>query len=87
VILDPNKAKVKSKAENVDMCYPHVFQSRGEFDLRSGVVSNDDNLYYEATGVIVCVIGLWYNNCFSSVAIHTQSRLEFVGNSNYSRHA
>lgn len=32
VILDPAKAKVKLKAENVDICYPPIFQSGGEFD-------------------------------------------------------
>lgn len=67
-ILDPQKAKVKLKAENVDICYPPVFQSGGEFDLRPGAVSNDENLYYEATGVIVCAIGSRYNSYCSNVA-------------------
>jgi len=57
VIFDPQKAKVKLKVENVDIFYPLVFQSGGEFDFRSGAVSNDENLYYEATIVIVCAIG------------------------------
>lgn len=67
-ILDPQKAKVKLKAENVDICYPPVFQSGGEFDLRPGAVSNDENLYYEATGVIVCAIGSRYNSYCSNVS-------------------
>lgn len=67
-ILDPQKAKVKLKAENVDICYPPVFQSGGEFDLRPGAVSNDENLYYEATGVIVCSIGSRYNSYCSNVS-------------------
>lgn len=36
VILDPLKVKVKLKAENVDICYPPVFQSGG--NLTSGLV-------------------------------------------------
>uniref|UniRef100_A0A0D6QWA7 FACT complex subunit n=1 Tax=Araucaria cunninghamii TaxID=56994 RepID=A0A0D6QWA7_ARACU len=67
-ILDPQKAKVKLRAENVDICYSPVFQSGGEFDLRPGAVSNDENLYYEATGVIICAIGSRYNSYCSNVA-------------------
>eukprot|EP01018_Ginkgo_biloba_P030029 Gb_09795 [translate_table: standard] len=67
-ILDPVKAKVKLKAENVDICYPPVFQSGGEFDLRPSASSNDEYLYYDATGVIICAIGSRYNSYCSNVA-------------------
>ncbi|KAH9319247.1 hypothetical protein KI387_021016, partial [Taxus chinensis] len=67
-ILDPQKAKVKLKADNVDICYSPVFQSGGEFDLRPGAVSNDEFLYYDATGVIICAIGSRYNSYCSNVA-------------------
>ncbi|KAJ6808865.1 FACT complex subunit SPT16-like [Iris pallida] len=67
-ILDPLKVKVKLKAENVDICYPPVFQSGGKFDLRPSASSNDDHLYYESTSVIICAIGSRYNNYCSNVA-------------------
>ncbi|CAM6086183.1 unnamed protein product [Calypogeia fissa] len=47
VILDPAKAKVRLKAENVDICYPPVFQSGGTLDLKPNAVSNDEPLYYD----------------------------------------
>eukprot|EP01018_Ginkgo_biloba_P035545 Gb_23782 [translate_table: standard] len=68
VILDPSKAKVKLKAENVDICYPPVFQSGGVFDLKPSAESNDDHLYYDAAGVIICAIGSRYNSYCSNVA-------------------
>ncbi|KAK7315433.1 hypothetical protein VNO77_33980 [Canavalia gladiata] len=33
VILEPSKENLKLKAENVDICYPPIFQSGEEFDL------------------------------------------------------
>ncbi|XP_010941792.1 FACT complex subunit SPT16 [Elaeis guineensis] len=68
VILDPSKIKVKLKAENVDICYPPIFQSGGKFDLRPSASSNDDNLYYDSTSVIICAIGSRYNSYCSNVA-------------------
>uniref|UniRef100_A0A1D1XXQ6 FACT complex subunit n=1 Tax=Anthurium amnicola TaxID=1678845 RepID=A0A1D1XXQ6_9ARAE len=67
-ILDPIKVKVKLKPENVDICYPPIFQSGGEFDLKPSATSNDDNLYYESTSVIICAIGSRYNSYCSNVA-------------------
>ncbi|RVW77331.1 FACT complex subunit SPT16 [Vitis vinifera] len=55
-ILEPARVKVKLKAENVDICYPPIFQSGGEFDLRPSASSNDENLYYDSTSVIICAI-------------------------------
>ncbi|KAA8545292.1 hypothetical protein F0562_020076 [Nyssa sinensis] len=68
VILEPAKVKVKLKAENVDICYPPIFQSGGEFDLKPTASSNDENLYYDSTSVIICAIGSRYNSYCSNVA-------------------
>ncbi|CAM6087378.1 unnamed protein product [Calypogeia fissa] len=68
VILDPAKAKVRLKAENVDICYPPVFQSGGTFDLKPSAVSNDEPLYYDAMGVIICAIGARYTSYCSNIA-------------------
>ncbi|KAJ7544149.1 hypothetical protein O6H91_09G066200 [Diphasiastrum complanatum] len=67
-ILDPSRAKVKLQADNVDICYPPVFQSGGVYDLRPGAMSNDDHLCYDTTGVIICAIGARYNIYCSNVA-------------------
>ncbi|KAG8063888.1 hypothetical protein GUJ93_ZPchr0004g38877 [Zizania palustris] len=67
-ILDPLKVKVKLKAENVDICYPPVFQSGGKFDLKPGASSNDDHLYYDSASVIICAIGSRYGNYCSNIA-------------------
>ncbi|KAJ7569137.1 hypothetical protein O6H91_01G063000 [Diphasiastrum complanatum] len=67
-ILDPSKAKVKLRADNVDICYPPVFQSGGVFDLRPSAMSDDEPLYYDATGVIICAIGARYNTYCSNIA-------------------
>ncbi|KAL8545357.1 hypothetical protein ACS0TY_005508 [Phlomoides rotata] len=68
VILEPAKIKVKLKADNVDICYPPIFQSGGEFDLKPSATSNDDNLFYDSTSVIICAIGSRYNSYCSNVA-------------------
>ncbi|PIA25479.1 hypothetical protein AQUCO_11400033v1 [Aquilegia coerulea] len=67
-ILEPTRVKVKLKAENVDICYPPIFQSGGEFDLKPSASSNDENLYYDSTSVIICAIGSRYNSYCSNVA-------------------
>ncbi|XP_073045483.1 FACT complex subunit SPT16 [Primulina eburnea] len=68
VILEPARIKVKLKAENVDICYPPIFESGGEFDLRPSASSNDENLFYDSTSVIICAIGSQYNSYCSNVA-------------------
>ncbi|KAK4427570.1 FACT complex subunit SPT16 [Sesamum alatum] len=68
VILEPAKIKVKLKADNVDICYPPIFQSGGVFDLKPSASSNDDNLFYDSTSVIICAIGSRYNSYCSNVA-------------------
>jgi nucleosome binding factor SPN SPT16 subunit len=67
-ILEPARIKVKLKAENVDICYPPIFQSGGDFDLKPSASSNDENLYYDSTSVIICAIGSRYNSYCSNVA-------------------
>ncbi|KAK1584243.1 hypothetical protein Q3G72_031152 [Acer saccharum] len=67
-ILEPARIKVKLKAENVDICYPPIFQSGGVFDLKPNASSNDENLYYDSTSVIICAIGSRYNSYCSNVA-------------------
>ncbi|KAK2661385.1 hypothetical protein Ddye_007918 [Dipteronia dyeriana] len=67
-ILEPTKAGVKLKAENVDICYPPVFQSGGEFDLKPSAASNDELLYYESGSVVICAVGSRYNSYCSNIA-------------------
>ncbi|KAJ6359583.1 hypothetical protein OIU77_003731 [Salix suchowensis] len=67
-ILDPSRAKAKLKADNVDICYPPIFQSGGEFDLRPSAASNDEPLYYDSASVIIIAVGSRYNSYCSNVA-------------------
>ncbi|XP_072955171.1 FACT complex subunit SPT16-like [Typha angustifolia] len=67
-ILVPTKVKVKLKAEDVGLCYPPILQSGGKFDLRPCALSNDDDLYYGPTSVIICAIGSRYKSYCSNIA-------------------
>ncbi|XP_065867180.1 FACT complex subunit SPT16-like [Euphorbia lathyris] len=67
-IMDPAKAKAKLKADNCDICYPPIFQSGGEFDLKPSAASNDEHLYYDPASIIIVAIGARYNNYCSNVA-------------------
>ncbi|KAK0593312.1 hypothetical protein LWI29_034665 [Acer saccharum] len=67
-ILEPTKAGVKLKAENVDICYPPIFQSGGEFDLKPSAASNDELLYYDSGSVVICAVGSRYNSYCSNIA-------------------
>lgn len=67
-ILEPTKAGVKLRAENVDICYPPIFQSGGQFDLRPSAASNDEFLYYDSGSVIICAVGCRYNSYCSNIA-------------------
>ncbi|XP_027335237.1 FACT complex subunit SPT16-like [Abrus precatorius] len=68
VILEPSKINVKLKAENVDICYPPIFQSGAVFDLRPSAVSNDELLHYDSASVIICAVGARYNSYCSNIA-------------------
>ncbi|CAH9083048.1 unnamed protein product [Cuscuta epithymum] len=67
-MLEPAKVKVKLKSDNIDICYPPIFQSGGNFDLRPSAVSNDEILYYDSPSIIICAIGSRYNSYCSNVA-------------------
>ncbi|KAJ1379296.1 PH-like domain superfamily [Sesbania bispinosa] len=68
VILEPSKVNCKLKADNVDICYPPIFQSGGEFDLRPSAVSNDELLHYDSASVIICAVGARYKSYCSNIA-------------------
>ncbi|KAJ7963221.1 FACT complex subunit SPT16 [Quillaja saponaria] len=67
-ILEPSRASCKLKAENVDICYPPIFQSGGEFDLKPSAASNDELLYYDSASVIICAVGARYKSYCSNIA-------------------
>lgn len=67
-IVDPSKAGAKLKSDNVDICYPPIFQSGGQFDLRPSAASNDELLYYDSASVIICAVGSRYKSYCSNVA-------------------
>ncbi|KAH0890425.1 hypothetical protein HID58_052854, partial [Brassica napus] len=67
-ILEPTKANVKLKAENVDICYPPIFQSGGKFDLKPSAASDDELLTYDPASIIICAVGARYNSYCSNVA-------------------
>uniref|UniRef100_A0A0D9XZ22 FACT complex subunit n=1 Tax=Leersia perrieri TaxID=77586 RepID=A0A0D9XZ22_9ORYZ len=68
ILLSPLKVDVKLKAENVDICYPPIFQSGGKYDLRPSASSNSDDLYYDSGSLIVCALGAKYSSYCSNVA-------------------
>lgn len=68
VILEPTKVKVKLRAENVDICYPPIFQSGGNFNLKPSATSDEEYLYYDTASVIICAIGARYSSYCSNVA-------------------
>lgn len=67
-IMEPSRINVNLNVENVDVCYPLIFQSEGVFDLKPSALSNHENLCYDTTSVIVCAVGSKYNIYFSNVA-------------------
>ncbi|CAA0821105.1 FACT complex subunit SPT16 [Striga hermonthica] len=67
-LLDPVNIDLKLKAENVDICYPPIFQSGGKFDLRPSASSNDEYLYYDSSSIIICSVGSRYNSYCSNIA-------------------
>uniref|UniRef100_R7WDH2 FACT complex subunit n=1 Tax=Aegilops tauschii TaxID=37682 RepID=R7WDH2_AEGTA len=68
ILLSPINVDVKLKADNVDICYPPVFQSGGKYDLRPSASSNDDDLHYDSGSVIICALGAKYSGYCSNVA-------------------
>ncbi|GKG39419.1 FACT complex subunit SPT16-like protein, partial [Tanacetum coccineum] len=68
VIIEPSRIKVKLKADRVDICYPPIFQSGGNFNLRPGASSNNDYLFYDRASVIICALGAQYKCYCANVA-------------------
>ncbi|PRQ42486.1 putative peptidase M24, FACT complex subunit Spt16p/Cdc68p, creatinase/Aminopeptidase P/Spt16 [Rosa chinensis] len=68
LILEPSKVGLKLNPQNVDICYPPIFQSGGKYDLRPGAASNDELLYYDSASVIICAVGSRYHNYCSNAA-------------------
>nr|GEX00042.1 FACT complex subunit SPT16-like [Tanacetum cinerariifolium] len=68
VIIEPSRIKVKLKAYRVDICYPPIFQSGGNFNLRPSASSNDDYLFYDPASVIICALGAQYKCYCANVA-------------------
>ncbi|KAH7849396.1 hypothetical protein Vadar_017225 [Vaccinium darrowii] len=58
----------KLKKGNIDICYPPIFQSGGNFDLWPSASSDDEFLYYKSASAIICAIGCRYNSYCSNVA-------------------
>eukprot|EP00898_Chlorokybus_atmophyticus_P001471 jgi/Chlat1/2324/Chrsp17S02801 len=65
IISTPTKIDIKLKAENLDVCYPPVFQSGGNYDLKPSAGSDDKTLHY---GVIVCSLGARYSSYCANIA-------------------
>ena len=65
VITNPTKINVKLKSENLDICYPPIFQSGGKYDLRPSAQCNDENIHY---GTIVASLGARYASYCTNVA-------------------
>jgi nucleosome binding factor SPN SPT16 subunit len=63
-ISEPAKMGVKLKAEVVDVAYPPLFQSGGEYDLRLSAASSDRALH---PGVIVVAAGARYASYCANV--------------------
>ncbi|KAK9824573.1 hypothetical protein WJX72_011424 [[Myrmecia] bisecta] len=65
VITDPSKINIKLKAENVDIAYPPIVQSGGNYDLKVSAQSDDRVLQYD---VILCSLGARYSMYCANVA-------------------
>ncbi|EFN58683.1 hypothetical protein CHLNCDRAFT_140286 [Chlorella variabilis] len=65
VISEPSKMEIKLKADSVDIAYPPLVQSGGDYDLRLASASKDTHIHY---GVIVCSLGARYASYCANVA-------------------
>ncbi|KAF6251518.1 global transcription factor [Scenedesmus sp. NREL 46B-D3] len=65
VILDPPKVGIKLKAENVDIAYPPLFQSGGNYDLKLNAACDDNALH---DGVILVSLGTRYQSYCANVS-------------------
>eukprot|EP00958_Prasinococcus_capsulatus_P001992 scaffold179_cov368-Prasinococcus_capsulatus_cf.AAC.32 len=65
VISDPKRVSVKLRPENLEACYPPIFQSGSKFDLKPSAVSDEANLHQ---GIIICSLGARYSFYCSNIA-------------------
>lgn len=64
VILEPSKIDVRLKKEMVDIAYPPIFESGGEYNLKISGSSSDKPMDY---GVIVCQAGARYGSYCANI--------------------
>eukprot|EP00011_Vannellida_sp_DIVA3-517-6-12_P000344 CAMPEP_0114614668 /NCGR_PEP_ID=MMETSP0168-20121206/5772_1 /TAXON_ID=95228 ORGANISM="Vannella sp., Strain DIVA3 517/6/12" /NCGR_SAMPLE_ID=MMETSP0168 /ASSEMBLY_ACC=CAM_ASM_000044 /LENGTH=1014 /DNA_ID=CAMNT_0001825723 /DNA_START=5 /DNA_END=3049 /DNA_ORIENTATION=+ len=65
VTQHPETISERLKDEALEMCYPPIIQSGGEYNLKPSASSNDSNLHF---GTIVCSVGVRYRGYCSNVA-------------------
>ncbi len=51
--------------ELVDICYPPIIQSGGNYSLKPSALSNDDSLHF---GIVLCSLGVRYKSYCSNIA-------------------
>ena len=67
-IIDPSKLGLKIAAEHVDICYPPIFQSGGEYDLKYSAESAGTKLHYASPPAVVHMsVGARYTQYCSNV--------------------
>ena len=65
IFEDPSRLKWKKfPSENVDLCYPPIIQSGGDYDLKANAQTNEEPLH---PGVILCRIGARYKSYCSNL--------------------
>ena len=65
-ILDPSKLGLKDiEADDVDICYPPIVQSGGEYELKMSAVSTDKKLHY---GVVHISLGARHTQYCANIA-------------------
>lgn len=65
VTTKPETISERLKDEPLEMCYPPIIQSGGEYDLKPSASSNDSTLHF---GTIVCSVGVRYRGYCANVA-------------------
>ena len=67
-IIDPSKLGLKIAPEHVDICYPPIFQSGGEYDLKYSAESAGTKLHYASPPAVVHMsVGARYTQYCSNV--------------------
>uniref|UniRef100_A0A6N2LIN6 FACT complex subunit n=1 Tax=Salix viminalis TaxID=40686 RepID=A0A6N2LIN6_SALVM len=68
VIDEEKKISHSSLMDDTEKAILELQRIGGEFDLKPSAASNDENLYYDSTSVIICAIGSRYNSYCSNIA-------------------